>query len=136
MFKHAATDPATLAMIALFVGGIVRLMKGKRASAILDAFPAAWVKAIPARALPWIAVALGVVVTAVDARLNGGLTSWREAIFVAISGVLAGGTAVAGHETVAKLAKKKAPPTPPTTPASAETLTPPPVITDTKDLNP
>lgn len=63
------------------------------------------------RAVPYVAVALGVVIMALDAYFNQGLG--RKAIIkLVIDGILAGTLAIGGHETIAKL-MKKGPPTPP-----------------------
>lgn len=96
------TSPATLAAIALVVGAIVRVLKGKRISDLLDALPVSWINRIPRKVLPWLAVVLGMVIALLNAKLNEG-ASWKDAIYAGLAGVLAGSTAVAGHETVAKL---------------------------------
>jgi hypothetical protein len=110
--------PTTLATIAVIVGGVVRLLKTKQFSEILDALPVSWVKAIPKTYLPWLAVVLGVVLTMLDAKLNGGLKTWGEALWVGLAGVLSGSMAIAGHETIAKTVErvrtgKTDPPPPP-----------------------
>lgn len=101
LLKHP-TSPAALAMIAVFVGGLVRILKSKPVSSLLDAIPVSWINRIPKGWLPWLAVLLGMVITLLDARLNAGM-SWTDALYAGLAGVLAGSTAVAGHETVAKV---------------------------------
>lgn len=100
-----ATDPTTLATIALLVGAIVRILKTKKVGDLLDAIPLT--KKIPKDWLPWIAVLLGVGIAIVDARINGGALTWKDALVTAVAGALAGSGAVAGHETLAKAFKPK-----------------------------
>ena len=110
------TNPITLASIAVIVGGVVRVLRTKKVGDLLDAMP--FTKRIPAPYLPWLAVALGMVLAFLDAKFNAGL-SWRDALLVSLAGILAGGTAVAGHETIAKTVGRvrtgnTTPPPPPT----------------------
>lgn len=104
-----------LVVFALVIGALIRALKSDKFNILLAALGR---KPIPPHVLPWIALGLGVVSTVLDARLKGGL-GWQEAVIAGINGLLAGGFAVAGHETVAKTAKamfaKKTPPpaTPP-----------------------
>lgn len=99
---EAVSNPLTLGSIALAVGAIIRILKTKAVGDWLDALPRAWLKRIPKRALPWLALALGVVLAFVDLTLNEHL-HWKAAIVPSFAGVLAGAAAVGGHETIAKL---------------------------------
>ncbi len=100
MHLGGMTEPETMALVAAIVGAFVRVAKSRTVGDWLDRLPAEWLRAIPKSWLPWIAVAVGVVLAAVEARWNGHAGTWREAINAAIVGALAGGGAVAGHETV------------------------------------
>jgi hypothetical protein len=94
--------PERLAVISALVGALVRVARSKRIGDWLDRLPPAWIKAIPRSWLPFLALALGVVLSAADARLNGGARTWYDAAMVALEGVIAGSVAVAGHETIGK----------------------------------
>jgi hypothetical protein len=72
------------AVAALVIGGAVRAIKA-------DAFPVN----VPKRALPWLALALGGVAAALDARVNG--VGWETA---AATGVVATSIAVFGHDAL------------------------------------
>jgi hypothetical protein len=119
--------PERLAVISALVGALVRVARSKRLGDWLDRLPPAWIKAIPKSWLPFLALALGVVLAAVDARLNGGARTWSDAGMAAIEGVIAGSVAVAGHETIGKAlgAKAAAPvekdPAPPPGPSGGAT---------------
>src|SRR5690348_10218139 len=114
----------TMAIIAVFVGGVVRVLKTKKMSDLLDALP--FTKSIPKDLLPWLAVLLGVIITTLDGKLNGHIATWQQALEVALAGIFAGGTAVAGHETVAKALGKKKDGAPPVDPSELKTDPPPP----------
>ncbi len=72
------------ATVAFVIGGAVRAIKA-------GAFPVN----IPKRALPWLALVLGAVSAALDARLNG--VGWETA---AATGVTATALAVFGHDAL------------------------------------
>lgn len=96
-------NPFTLVYLAVIVGALARLLKTKTMGQILDSVPLSFVKSIPPRVLPWVAVALAGLIALGDARLNGHL-SWKDAGLMGLLGaVLGGGSAIGGHETIAKL---------------------------------
>lgn len=99
-------NPFTLAFIALMVGGLVRMLRTKTAAQLLEAIPVSWIKPLNTQErkwiLPWIAMALSVLIVFADAKINGGAT-WQQAGTLALLGLLSGGLAVGGHETIAKL---------------------------------
>lgn len=72
------------ATAAFVIGGAVRAIKA-------DAFPVN----IPKRALPWLALVLGALSAALDARMNG--VDWEAA---AASGLTATALAVFGHDAL------------------------------------
>ncbi len=111
------SNPLTLASIAVIVGGLVRVLRTKKVSDLLEAMP--FTKSIPKTYLPWVAVLLGMVLALLDARLNAGLP-WKDSLVLALQGIFSGALAVAGHETVAKTIGRvrtgnTTPPPPPTT---------------------
>ncbi len=99
------TSPQTLAAVALFVGAVVRMLRTKTVSQLLDAAPPEWIKRIPKDYLPWIAVGIGPLLVFLDAHFNAGHT-WLDSGLESIAGLLAGGTAVGGHETLGKAVGK------------------------------
>lgn len=122
--KDALGPGGWIAFVALVVGFLVRLLKADKLNALLAKFN---IPAIPKMALPWVALALGFVLTTFDAKLAG--ATWGAALTAGFWGIFSGGLAVAGNETVAtgvaKLSptlgkvvfgKSPPPPTPPTPP--------------------
>lgn len=83
------------AITAVVLGGLVRALKEDALGAILTRFfrPDGPPIAIPTRALPWLALALGGAAAVFDARTNG--ADWGAA---AKFGVNAAALAVLGHE--------------------------------------
>lgn len=96
------TDSQNIALIAVVVGALVKTLSTEKVSALLDKLPVSFVNRIPKFALPWVSLALGVALMALDAKLNGGLATWKEALATALQGAIAGGFAIAGHEAVFK----------------------------------
>lgn len=95
-------NPFTILALAAFVGGLVRVLKTKPVGDFLDSLPPAWLKAIPKTSLPYVAVGIAIVIASLDARLNAHLP-WGQALLTgALGGILSGGTAIGGHETLAK----------------------------------
>lgn len=93
-------------LIALIVGALVRLVRTDKFAAFLEAAPV--FKPVPKKALPWIALILGVLILVVDGAVNGHLG--KAAILkTAVDGLFAGALAIAGHETLAKVFKKDEP---------------------------
>lgn len=96
-------NPFTFVYLALVVGALVRFLKSKKVSDLLDRLPPKWLNAIPKDKLPWLAVGIGAVLAFLDAKLNAKLP-WQQSLLVALAGaVLSGGGAIGGHETIAKL---------------------------------
>ena len=98
--SEATKDPTWTALVALIVGLLVRMLRARKFEEWIELVP--WLRPIPKPYVPWIALSIGVVITAADARLNGGLTTWREALVATLQGLFAGGLAIAGHETIIK----------------------------------
>lgn len=94
-------SPFTLIFLAALVGAIVRVLKTKKVGDLLDVLPL--VKRLPPESLPWVAVFLGGVLAGLDAKLNAHLPISQAISMGLIGAVLSGGTAIGGHETVAKL---------------------------------
>ena len=129
MHLGTLSQTETLGTLAIVVGLVVRVLKSKRMNDWLDAAPPEWVKPIPRAWLPWIAVLLGALVTTADGWTHGSIHTWREALEVVLSGLMAGSAAVAGNETLGRALAKPAavvpveppPPEPaPETPKSEE----------------
>lgn len=95
-------SPTTLATIAVVVGMMVRVLKTKKVSDLLDSVPAAWIARVPKKYLPWVAVVLGMLITFLDAKFNTKMPT-KDAAILALNGILAGGTAIGGNETIMKL---------------------------------
>lgn len=95
MHLDGLNTPETMATVAVLVGGAVRLLK-------IEALR----ERIPKKALPWIAVVLGVGVSVVAAWQGGHLGSAREVLSAVLEGALSGGGAVAGNETVVNAMRK------------------------------
>lgn len=81
-----------VAIAAIVVGALVRLAKTDALGDLLAKFG---LPAIPKKALPWIALALGCASSILDVKLQG--TDWPTAV---MKGLLAGIGAVAGHQLV------------------------------------
>lgn len=102
-------------LIALAVGGAVRIIKTDTMSAWLEKMPPSWIGAVPKGALPWLALFLAMVVSVVDALwVSKTAGTWQEALVAVVQGVFSGSLAIAGHETLAKTVGKvvKLPPPP------------------------
>lgn len=84
-----------LALLAVVVGLLVRLVKSDRMGAALAAFG---LPPIPKRALPWLALALGFVGAMVESKISG--ASWSAAALAGAWGVFSGAGAVLGNETL------------------------------------
>ena len=82
-------------LLGLIVGGLIRGLKTGAVARVLDAFG---LPPIPKRALPWTALALGVLGAALDARIGG--AAWLQVAISAIQGLFAGALAIAGDQTV------------------------------------
>lgn len=103
----------SLVLLAVVIGGVVRLLRTQRADALAYRF---FGDRVPRWALPWVALALGVVVSTADSLFGcaadgasfalGCGTTWQAALVAALKGVFAGAFAVAGHETVAKTTER------------------------------
>lgn len=93
-------EPGTLAIVAVAVGALVRVVRTKKADELLARLP--FTKPIPKHWLPWVALGLGALVIMLDAKLNGGIDTWAQAFNLALEGALAGAFAIAGHETVVR----------------------------------
>jgi hypothetical protein len=128
------TSPASIITISVVIGAVVRVLKTEALGNLLDKVPVTWISRIPKSWLPWISVALGVGILTLDAKLNGDLATWKDAAVVGVSGILAGGTAIGGNETIAKVLQvvldlmsgPKAPPSAaPPTPRVVVVQTPP-----------
>lgn len=78
------------AVAAVVIGAIVRAIKSDGAKIALANLG---LPPVPKRWLPWIALVLGALSAALDARVNG--SEWQQA---AAYGVLAAGAAITGHD--------------------------------------
>jgi hypothetical protein len=124
--KDALGPGGWVALVAVLVGGLVRLLKSGRLNLTLAWFG---VPSIPKAALPWLALALGFAAMTLDAKLGG--AAWGAALTAGLAGILSGALAVAGNETLAAatsrlspklgavvFAKRAPPPIPPPKPAT------------------
>lgn len=82
-------------IIAVLVGFLVRLLKAEKLNVFLAGFG---IPAIPKSVLPWLALVLGIAATVLNAKVGG--MNWVDALLTGVDGVLAGGLAIAGNETV------------------------------------
>lgn len=101
--KDSLGQGGWLAVLAVLVGGIVRLLKTNRLNLILAKFS---LPPVPKRALPWIAVLLGFALAMLEAFVSG--AKLPQAVTAGLLGVLSGATAVGGDQTVGKLVETKA----------------------------
>lgn len=79
-----------VATAAFLVGFLTKLLKS---DGLTTAVKNLGLPAIPKRAVPWLALGLGIASSALDNVLMG--TAWSEAL---VKGFVAGVTAIAGHE--------------------------------------
>ncbi len=92
LVQRLVADKAWVALTALAVGGLVRLLKSDRQVAW---FP--W--AVPARWRALLALGLGVAASTLSLRARG--SSWLQALLAGgVEGLVAGGAAVATHDVV------------------------------------
>lgn len=88
-----------IALIALVVGALVRLVKTDKLDEVLESLG---LPAIPKRALPWISVGLGAALAVLDAKVSG--ASWMQAATAALDGIISGAMASAGHDMLVPVA--------------------------------
>lgn len=86
-----------LLLFAMVIAVVVRLIKSDKLD---QALAKLGLPSIPKRALPWIAIALGLTAGVVDALLIG--KDWAAGLRSALLGLLVGGSAVGGHEAVSE----------------------------------
>lgn len=86
-----------LLLLAMVIAVVVRLIKSDKLD---QALAKLGLPSIPKRALPWIAIALGLTAGVVDALLIG--KDWAAGLRSALLGLLVGGSAVGGHEAVSE----------------------------------
>lgn len=96
--KNAVGDPGYIAILAVVVGGLLKLARTNRLNAFLARFG---FKPIPRAYIPWLSLALGTAAAAIDFVASGSGT-WHQAGVAAAQGFAAGAIAIAGHETLAK----------------------------------
>lgn len=89
-----------LALVAFAVGLVVRLLKADKMNELLAKFS---IPPIPKPALPWLALLLGFVSLVVEAKIKG--KTWEEAALAGFMGILAGTTAIAGHESLGPIVR-------------------------------
>lgn len=92
-YPSGMTKVEFLVVLAFAVGGLIRLLKADRLNMWLAKFS---LPPIPKKALPWIAVGLGIVAAVVESLIKG--VDVVSAIRNAVMGALAGGFATWGHE--------------------------------------
>lgn len=102
--KDALGAGGTIALVALIVGFLVRLLKADKMNALLARFS---IPPIPKLALPWVALVAGFVAMMLDAKVAG--STWGAALAAGISGILSGALAIAGNEAVANPVAKLSP---------------------------
>lgn len=96
-------SPFSILFIATLTGAIVRVLKTKSLNEWLDGEGTPkWMKAIPKRALPYLAIVFAGGLTFLDAWLNAKADPMQALSLALFGAVLSGGTAVGGHETIAK----------------------------------
>lgn len=86
-----------LLLLAMVIAVVVRLIKSDKLD---QALAKLGLPSIPKRALPWIAIALGLTAGVIDALLIG--KDWAAGLRSALLGLLVGGSAVGGHEAVSE----------------------------------
>jgi len=84
-----------LALAALAINVFIRLIKADTMNALLAKFS---IPAIPKKALPWIALALGFASLMVKAKVDG--ATWEAALLAGVAGLFSGGGAIALHEAL------------------------------------
>lgn len=103
--KNALGPGGWIAVVALAVGFVVRLLKTNTLNDVLTRFG---LPGVPKVALPWLALVFGFVAMTVEARIAGALT-WQAAVAAGVMGILSGALAIAGHETVGATAARVSP---------------------------
>lgn len=102
-FLKNPTSAQALIFFAFVTGAIVRVLKTKTVSELLDAAPPDWIKRVPKWLLPYLALVIGFAVTTLNAKLNAH-KAWPDSLLDGLMGlVVSGGTAIGGHETIGKL---------------------------------
>jgi hypothetical protein len=89
-----------MALVAFVVGLVVRIVKSDKVD---EALAFMGLPSIPKRALPWISLALGLLAGVIEAKVAG--ASWDAAALAGAWGLVSGGVAVAGNETVPTIAR-------------------------------
>ena len=82
-------------IIAVLVGFLVRLLKAERLNLFLAGFG---VPPIPKVVLPWLALVLGIAAMVLQAKVGG--ANWVDSLLTGLDGIIAGGLAIAGNETM------------------------------------
>lgn len=88
-------DPKVIALLALIVGAVVRLLKADKLNEMLATLS---IPAIPKAALPWVALSLGFAGAVFDSAMGG--AEWGAALVDGLNGIVAGALAVAGNEAL------------------------------------
>jgi len=93
--------PGWLTLLSTIVGALVRLIKTDAVDSFLTnlGFPS-----IPKKALPWIAMFLGLAGGFLDGLING--ESWQQALVAGLWGLVSGGGAIAGNELLSPATRK------------------------------
>lgn len=126
--------PFTLVFLATLTGAIVRILKTKKAGDLLDAIPFDFVHRIPPKALPWVALGVAGLLSFLDSWLNAKVSVGQAALQALIGMVLGGGTAIGGHETLAKLFGQTTPPSDPPPVQKTPEIPPPPKVPEVKSM--
>lgn len=101
MIVQAFHQFGVIGILAVFIGLMVRLLKADKLNEILAKYK---IPAIPKSALPWLALALGIALTVLNAKLGG--ANWVDSALAGVDGILASALAVLGQETLPSVSPK------------------------------